>query len=147
MRVDGPHLTGTRLAAAFAAGLSLSGAVATAAEAERPPLRENAHIYNSLFAVAVGDEIRKKCPSISARMFRVWRGARELEAYARAEGYTEEEVKTFLRSKKERARMRKLRDAYLKAHGVVAGDAQSYCRLGREEIARNTLTGSLLREH
>jgi hypothetical protein len=147
MRGGGMHPKGTRLAAALAAGICVSGAAASGAQAERPPLRENAQIYDSLFAAAVGDEIRKNCPSISARMFRVWRGARELEAQARAQGYTEEEVKAFLKSKTERARMRRLRDAYLESHGVVEDDPQSYCRLGREEIARNTLTGSLLRAH
>ncbi|MCG6901511.1 MAG: DUF5333 domain-containing protein [Rhodobacter sp.] len=44
-----------------------------------------------------------------------------------------------------RARLKADRDAYLADHGVTAGDAESYCQLGRAEIEQNSLTGWLLR--
>ena len=62
----------------------------------RPPLSQNDHINNQLFAAAVGDEIRKNCSSISARMFLVWRKAKALEKYAYDQGYTEEEMRAHL---------------------------------------------------
>ena len=36
---------------------------------------------------------------------------------------------------------------YLKAAGAVEGDVESYCKVGRNEIAKGTLTGSLLRSY
>jgi hypothetical protein len=50
-----------------------------------------------------------------------------------------------VKSKKERARMKALRDAYLKKGGVKKGDSASYCKLGQKEIADDSLTGQLLR--
>ena len=125
-------------------GLALALA-APAAAAELPPLRENTHINSRLLAAAVGDEIRRNCPSISARMFTVIREARALESYALQAGYSRAEVEAFLRSRDERRRIRAERDGYLGRNGVVEGDAASYCRLGQREIADQTYIGSLLR--
>lgn len=132
-------------AAALAGALTLGTGPAAVAEG-LPPLRDNAHIWNSLFAAAVGDEIRKNCPTISARIFRALKGAKDLEDHALSLGYSEEQIEAFLGSKAEQNRMKAQRDAYLAEHGVKEGDAESYCRLGREEIARGTLTGWLLRD-
>lgn len=120
-------------------------ALAPAAGAQ-VPLRDNEHINTQLLAAAVGDKIRKTCPTISARMFTVLRKARALESYAREQGYSEDEVEAFLDSPKEKARIRGKAAEYMAARGVVEGDAESYCRLGRNEIAKGSLIGSLLKE-
>jgi len=120
---------------------SLMTSVATA----RIALSEDAHINNSLLAAAVGDEIRKNCDDISARMLTVFTKGKALEKYALNLGYTEDEIKAFLESKTERKRMKALRDAYLKNGGVVKGDSATYCILGQKEIAADSLTGQLLR--
>jgi len=136
---------GHRLAAAATAALIAAGSVPAVGADAMPPLRENARINDSLLAAAIGDEIRDNCPTISARMLVVLREMQKLKNYARAAGYSEAEVKAFLKSKEERNRMRGLRDAYLAENGVVTGDAESYCRLGRQEMRDKTLTGTLLR--
>jgi hypothetical protein len=120
-------------------------AAATAGAAGLPPLSENGHINGRLLAAAIGDEIRKNCPTISARMFTVLREARALESYALGLGYSRDEVERFLRSRDERRRIQAARDAYLARNGVVAGDAGSYCALGQREIADGSFIGSLLR--
>ncbi len=109
------------------------------------PLNQEKHINDSLVAGRVGDVIRTQCPSISARMFVVLQKLNELEDYARGKGYSEAEVKAFLKDKTEKARIKGLADAYLKAAGAVPGDVESYCKVGRDEIAKGTLAGSLLR--
>ena len=109
------------------------------------PLNQEKHINDSLVAGRVGDVIRTQCPSISARMFVVLQKLNELEDYARGKGYSETEVKAFLKDKTEKARIKGLADAYLKAAGAVPGDVESYCKVGRDEIAKGTLAGSLLR--
>jgi hypothetical protein len=115
-----------------------------AAATDLPPLTENERIVKEFLAAAVGDEIRQNCPSIHARIFYVLRKANELEDYAKSLGYTDEDIKQFRKAPENKAMMRGLRDDYLAQNGVVAGDAESYCRLGRQEIQNETLIGSLL---
>lgn len=116
-----------------------SGAVALT------PLPEEKHINNQLLAASVGDEIRKNCPNISARMFVVWQKANALESYAVKKGYSEDQVKAFLKDKQERKRMKALRNAYLTSNGVTKGNPDSYCALGQKEIKDKSLIGELLR--
>lgn len=126
----------------LAMGLLLSlGAPAMAQVA----LNENDHITESLVAAQVGDILRKTCGSISARYVVVYQKMGELEDYARSEGYTEDEVKAFLKNKAEKARIKALAQDYLNKAGVVDGDEESYCKVGRDEIAKETLAGSLLK--
>ncbi|MFT4151407.1 MAG: DUF5333 domain-containing protein [Paracoccaceae bacterium] len=113
--------------------------------AQSVALNKNTHITNSLVAGRAGDVIRNTCPTISARMFTVWRKMEDLKSYALAQGYKEPEVRAFLKDKTEKARIRKLADEYLAKAGAKPGDVESYCRVGRNEIARGTLMGSLLR--
>lgn len=119
----------------------LAGAPALALE----PLNTEKHINDSLVAGRVGDVIRSTCPSISAKMFTVLQKLNELEDYARAKGYAEADVKAFLKNKDEKARIKGLANDYLTAAGAVEGDVESYCKVGRDEIAKGTLAGSLLR--
>lgn len=112
--------------------------------AQPMPLAEEPHINEQLLAAQAGDILRKTCPTVSARMFVVWEKASALEDYARAAGYTEEEVTIFLKDKTQKTRVKTAAMAYLTAAGVVEGDVESYCKAGRDEIAKQTLVGSLL---
>ena len=109
------------------------------------PLAEETHINDQLIAGAAGDILRNTCPTISARMLTVLSKLNALEGYARKQGYTEEEVKAFLKDKSEKARIKAAAKAYLAKAGAVEGDTESYCAAGRDEIDKGTLLGSLLR--
>lgn len=108
-------------------------------------IAQDRHVTEVLLAARVGDVIRTTCPSISARMFAVFVAMNDLKSYARGQGYTEEEVKAFLKDPVEKDRIKGLAAAYLKKAGAKEGDAESFCTVGRAEIAANSLTGSLLR--
>ncbi|MCP3969647.1 MAG: DUF5333 domain-containing protein [Rhodobacteraceae bacterium] len=112
-----------------------------------PPLRDNPRVKGEFLAAAVGDEIRKNCPTISARIFRALRRANQLEDYALSLGYTKADIKAMRRDAGAKAQLKAMRNAYLARHGVTRGDADSYCRLGLDEIGKNSLTGWLLRAH
>lgn len=118
---------------------------ATPVAAQSVPLNKNTHITNSLVAGRAGDVIRKTCPTISARMFTVWRKMEDLKSYALAQGYSEPAVRAFLKDETEKKRIRSLADEYLAKAGAKKGDVESYCKVGRDEIAKGTLMGSLLR--
>lgn len=126
----------------FAGALAIVAAPASA----QVPLAEEPHINEQLMAAAVGDAIRKTCPSISARMVTVYFKMKELEKYARKAGYQEAEVKVFLKDAAQKARVKGIAAEYMAANGVVQGDVESHCTLGRAEIAKSSLIGSLLRE-
>lgn len=120
-------------------------ALAAAPASAQVPLAEEPHINEQLMAAAVGDAIRKTCPSISARMVTVYFKMKELEKYARKAGYQEDEVKVFLKDGAEKARIKGMAAAYMAANGVVVGDVATYCALGKAEIGKDSLIGSLLR--
>lgn len=127
------------------ATLTLAALALAAPVWAQEPLATEKHINDSLRAGRIGDVIRKTCPSIDARMFVVLGKLEELKTYARKKGYSEEEVRAFLKDPKEKNRIKAEADSYLKNAGAVAGDSESYCKVGRDEIAKKSLVGSLLR--
>jgi hypothetical protein len=60
-------------------------------------------------------------------------------------GYTKSDINAMRENPAAKANLRAMRDAYMIKHGVRAGNSESYCRLGHEEIQKNSLTGWLLR--
>jgi len=127
-------------------GTGLGQASAWAAMAAGlPPLTANPRVMGELVAGEVGYQIQKHCPTISARMLRAVGKVRKLESYARALGYSDADFDALSKDPAARALRDARVDAYLAGHGVTKGDADSYCRLGLEEIEKNSLTGWLLR--
>jgi len=108
-------------------------------------LAQDGYVADRLVAARVADRIRTTCPTISARMFRVLAEVNRLESYARGQGYDTGTVRAFLRDKTARAGIYERAETYLAENGVVAGDEDSYCRLGRAEIGAGSLIGSLIR--
>ena len=109
------------------------------------PLADEAHINEQLVAGAAGDILRRTCPTLKARVLVVMGKLNALENYARAQGYTKDEVNAFLKDRGQKARVKTAAMGYLSAAGAVEGDVESYCSAGRAEIAKGTLVGSLLR--
>ena len=120
-------------------------AVTTTSVSALTPLPKETHINQSLMAGVVADKIRKNCPAISARMIVAWSKLNGLKSYAVSKGYKEADVRAFMKDPKEKARVKAMAADYLKSHGAVAGNAESYCTVGREEIAKKSLIGQMLR--
>jgi hypothetical protein len=131
------------LGAAALTALMAQGAAATAQAL--PPIRDNAHIMERLLAAAVADAIRDNCPAIEERAWVVRSEGLKLYNHARGLGYDHAAIDGFLRDRAERRAVNRQRDAWLAANNVVEGDAESYCRAGRAEIEKDSLTGILLR--
>lgn len=128
---------------AFAIALGLAVAVPVFA-ADKVPLQDEPHIRDSLVAGRVADVLRTECGALHARMLLALSKLDDLRDYAVAKGYTEAEVKAFLKDKKQKDAMKAIAADYLAKAGAVAGDEESYCRVGKDEIAKGTLAGSLL---
>lgn len=140
-RAAGRHaLVSSGLAALVAAALASGPAAAL------PPLSADARVSDSLVQARVADRLRRGCPDLDARLVRALSEARKLKRYARDLGYSEAQIEAFLDSRDERRRIYAEADRYLAANGVVSGRPDTFCRLGRQEIERKTIAGSLLVE-
>lgn len=130
------------LAALGAAAITAAALAAPAAALE--PLSQERYINDRLIAARIADRIRRECPSIDGRLVYAYSQARALERYALDKGYTRQQVEAFLDDKAEKKRIYAVAEDYMARNGVKKGDAQSFCRLGMQEIAKRTVTGSLL---
>ncbi|MDO5606155.1 MAG: DUF5333 domain-containing protein [Paracoccus sp. (in: a-proteobacteria)] len=128
------------IATALTTALWAGAAPAAALE----PLSQEKHINDQLTAARVADRIRRECPSIDARMVKAWNEARALKRYAERRGYSAAEIDAFLDSRADKDRIYAVAEGYLTAQGARRGDAESFCRIGRAEIAANSVAGSLL---
>lgn len=108
------------------------------------PLSQNAYVNNRLVQARVADLVRRGCPTIDARLIRAFSEARALKRHALKQGYSESQIDAFLDSREDRRRIYEQADRYMVERGVVNGQPDTFCRLGRDEIARQTVAGSLL---
>ena len=111
----------------------------------KPPLRDVAAIDDSLMMVAIADEICKTCDDIRARMVRAMSTVNGLKNQAEALGYTDAEIKAYVKSDAEKKRMRKKATSWLSARGVNAGNDAQLCAFGKSEMAKDSEIGRLLR--
>ena len=125
---------------AFAAALLALATPAAALE----PLSSEKYINDRLIAARIADLVRRNCPTMQGRMIYAYSQARQLERYALDKGYTKAQVDAFLDSKQDKQRIHGVAEDYMARNGVVKGNAESFCQLGRREIANRTVTGSLL---
>ena len=139
----GIAMTARNALAALTAALMTAGTLATPAAALEP-LSQERYINDRLIAARIADRIRRECPTLGARILYAYSQARALERYALDKGYSREQVDAFLDSKEDRKRIYAVAEDYMAQNGGRKGDAESYCRLGRQEIANGTVTGSLL---
>jgi len=109
------------------------------------PINTEKHINETLLQGFIADKIDDNCDAISARKLRALSELNSLRNYALDKGYTSSEVKAFVTSKTEKARGKAQATDWLKAKGAVEGDQAGYCKIGQEEIAKDSLIGQLLR--
>lgn len=129
-------IAGTALILAFTIAFSASA---------RPALRDNAQVTNGLIAVGMALEIEKQCDEISARKLKGLMFLSSLKRAAKGQGYSEQEIEDFVDNKAEKAKLEARARANLAQKGAVSGNAESFCTVGRAEIAAASVTGGLLR--
>ncbi|RVT83953.1 hypothetical protein DXV76_09585 [Rhodobacteraceae bacterium CCMM004] len=109
------------------------------------PLHEDPQVRSGFYAIGLADEVRKNCPSIDARMIRAWSALRALETYARKAGYTDAQIEALVDNRAEKEKLRARIRADLAKRGATPGNPEGFCAVGREEIARNSAAGRLLK--
>lgn len=122
---------------------TLLGALAAPAAALEP-LSQERYINDRLVAARVADRVRRVCPTIDARVIEAFSQARALKRYAEKKGYSSAQIDAFLDSKTERQRIYATAEAYLSQQGAREGQPDSFCRVGRAEMAAGSVAGNLL---
>lgn len=88
--------------------------------------------------------MRRSCPTINARIFYAYGEARKLKRYAEQKGYSSKQIDEFLDNKQEKKRIYAVAEDYLVRNGAKKDNPESFCRIGRAEIQKKTIIGSLL---
>jgi hypothetical protein len=109
------------------------------------PINEEPTIINTLLQGFIGDAIDDNCETIEARKLRALGELNKLRDYALEQGYTADEIRALVTSKEEKAKGKALAAEWLKERGAEPGNPEAYCRIGEEEIAKESLIGYLLR--
>ena len=95
--------------------------------------------------IGLADEVRKRCDTIEPRLIRAYNYLRSLERYARNAGYTSEQIEELTDNKAEKEKLRARIRADLAKRGATPETPEGYCTVGREEIAKGSAAGRLLR--
>lgn len=123
----------------------LAFALPAASADAKPSLRDVPEIEDALFAVAIADEVRDYCDTINARLFKAIGVLRRLKARANDLGYTDDEIRAYIESDAEKARMRSKGKKFLAANGVSYSKPETFCTFGRAEISKSSAIGVLLK--
>ena len=118
---------------------------AAAPAAALQPLHEDTRVLNGFYVIGFADEIRKRCDTIEPRIFRAIGYLRSLERYALNAGYTSEDIDELQENKTEKKKLKARIRADLAKRGATPETPEGYCTVGREEIAKGSAAGRLLK--
>lgn len=123
-------------------GLTFS---ALPARANDVPLKDVPYVSEGIIATGIAYEIGRVCPSLTARVLAGIFFLYELQSHAYDLGYSKAEVDGYINDKDEKQRLEGIARARLAAMGAVADQPETYCVVGRSEVAAQSQIGKLLR--
>ena len=121
------------------AALSLGGPAAAG-------LGEEREVTERLIVVGMADQLRKTCGGVDARMVRAYSYLRDIARIALDLGYDRQVIEDYIEDREVKAGLRAIAARRLAERGARAGDEAAHCRVARDEIARGTAVGRLLRD-
>lgn len=130
---------------AFIAALSLGIVTIAGNLSAQTALRDVAVVRDGIIHVGMAYEISQKCDSLNARIFRGLGYLQSLKNHARDLGYSSEEIDAYVNDGAEKQRLEKIARDQLATLGVVQGEPDTYCTVGRAQIDAGTRVGWLLR--
>jgi len=125
--------------------IALTFAVSATPALALVPINEEPVIRDKLLQGFIGDAIADNCPTMEARKLRALGELNSLRDYALKQGYEADVVREFVTSKEEKKKFKAEAAEWLKAKGAEPGNPDAYCRIGEEEISKESLIGYLLR--
>jgi hypothetical protein len=109
------------------------------------PINEEPVVHDKLLQGFIADAIDDNCDTMEARKLRALGELNSLRDYALKQGYEADVVREFVTSKDEKAKFKVEAAEWLKAKGAEPGNSAAHCKIGEEEIAKESLIGYLLR--
>lgn len=109
------------------------------------PLHQNRTVVSGFYAMGLADLVRRNCDDISPRYLRAYNYLKALEKFALDAGYTPAQIEELTDNREEKQKLRARIEDDLAKRGASAETPQGYCTVGREEIAKNSAAGRLLR--
>lgn len=110
----------------------------------RPPLSEVGVVTEGLIQTAIAYEIDRVCDELDGRRLQGIAFLWSLHSEARRLGYSREEIDAYVDDDEEKDRLEKIARQRLRDMGAVRGEPQTYCEVGRAEIASDSQAGRLL---
>lgn len=126
------------------ATMALMGATAGAGAAQTA-LHDEPTVRQGFYAIGLADEVRRNCAQISPRLVRAYTFLKSLERHALNAGYSEADIDALKDNDAEKDRLEAQIRSDLANRGANPGNSAGYCKVGREEIARGTQAGRLLK--
>ena len=111
---------------------------------ELPPLGQVESVTEGLIQTAIAYEIGKVCDGIEGRRLAGIAFLWSLESEARRLGYSRQEIEAFIDDGEEKDRLEAIARERLRGMGAVEGEWDTYCAVGRGEIAKGSQIGKLL---
>lgn len=130
----------------LAAGLAAIASVGMASATDYDTLRKDSRMHSELLGASVAYLLDENCQDLGLRKLRLLNKAFSLRKHAMSLGYSTEEVLAYVDSETEQDRFRAIAEPLLASKGVVKGQEDTYCAVGRAEIAKRSFAGSLLFE-
>ena len=109
-------------------------------------LYDHEGVNNGLVVAGIVEEIDDQCPSLKVRVVRGALFLRSLHRLAGDAGFTDEEIEAYVDDREQEAFLRQIAQDWLTERGAAQGDPETYCAIGREEMANDTQIGSFLKE-
>ena len=125
--------------------LSVALSLGTAAASAQVPLKDVTTVSEGLIATGMAIRISERCDSLEPRVVRGIAYLNSLRQHARDLGYSTEEIDAYIDDKEEERRLIAVAEARLASKGAVEGQPETFCAVGRAEMAADSATGRLLR--
>ena len=132
-----PHIART-------VALILGFTIAAGATAALPALRDNAKIRDGLISTAIAYEIGRKCDSLDSRWLTGIGFLNSLRSHALDLGYSRSQIAAFIDDETEKEKLEAEAREVLREKGGIEGQWDTYCAVGRAEMAAGSRIGTLL---
>ena len=120
-------------------------AVLAGATAANPEIGQIELISEGLINTAIAYEIDRVCDSIEPRTIEGINFLWSLKEHASELGYSDAEIRSFVDNEEEKARLEAIARQRLRDMGAIEGQPETYCTVGRAEMAGRTDIGRFLR--
>ena len=113
----------------------------------RPALQDVPEIDDNMLAIAIAYEISKECDHFEAKKFKGLTFLLNLKSKAQKMGYTDDEVRAYVKSDEQKGRLRRRGETYLQSKGFDPFSQAGLCSAGFVEVENKSLIGSFLRKN